>query len=145
MELIPKNGRFPTKTGGLESLKLYPERTAESFPRRAFNTSMEVGVTVQVEDLIYGGTRWTVCNSYFTFVARSKSGDKVKLEPSVPFTMEEKFQYSMANERRRMRLEYSSSLEALTAQMVDETKGSPVDTPEAELSTGVKASATMVR
>ena len=77
---------------------------------RAF-TSMEreVGVGVKVEDLLSGQVK-SVCEVFFTFVALNANNHKVRLQPVVPFTEDEKLQYALATERRRMRLQYPSSL-----------------------------------
>jgi len=79
---------------------------------RAFNTSMEVGVKVQVEDLLRGKVE-KVCEAFFTFVALDEDNRKQQLTPVVPFTEEEKSQYALANERRRMRIQYPVNLKEL--------------------------------
>ncbi|KAM9439316.1 acyl-coenzyme A thioesterase 11 isoform 1-T1 [Clarias gariepinus] len=70
---------------------------------RAFNTSMEVGIVVSCEDL-YSNCHWKVCQAFATFVARRTGNDKVHLKQLVPYTHREKLEYSVAAERRRMRL-----------------------------------------
>lgn len=80
---------------------------------RAFNTSMEVGVSVHVEDL-QSGDRKNVCQAFFTFVALDENNHKQQLTPVVPFTVEEKSQYVLAMERRRMRMQYSFNLKELS-------------------------------
>ena len=80
---------------------------------RAFNTSMEVGVSVQVEDL-RSGEKKSVCQACFTFVAVDETNHKQQLNPIVPFTVEEKLQYALANERRRMRMQYPVDLKELS-------------------------------
>ncbi|KAJ6662562.1 hypothetical protein lerEdw1_011699, partial [Lerista edwardsae] len=77
---------------------------------RAFNSSMEVGVQVSYEDLC-NGEQWNVCKAYATFVAQGKS--KIKLKPLVPQTEEEKTEYSIAAERRRMRLAHTDTIKGL--------------------------------
>ena len=79
---------------------------------RAFNTSMEVGVSVKVEDLLSGEIQ-NVCEAFFTFVALDKNNQKQQLIPVVPFTEEEKSQYALANERRRMRIQYPTNVKEL--------------------------------
>lgn len=79
---------------------------------RAFHTSMEVGVSIRVEDLLSGEIK-NVCNAFFTFVALDKNHQKQQLTPVVPFTEEEKSQYTLANERRRMRIQYPVNLREL--------------------------------
>lgn len=47
---------------------------------RAWATSMEVGVTVAIEDVL-SGTKTHVCSAYFTFVALKPDKSKAKLPP----------------------------------------------------------------
>uniref|UniRef100_A0A3Q3XB91 HotDog ACOT-type domain-containing protein n=1 Tax=Mola mola TaxID=94237 RepID=A0A3Q3XB91_MOLML len=71
---------------------------------RAFNTSMEVGIQVSCEDL-FSERHWKVCHAYATFVTqRTKTGEKVVLKPTVPQTQKEQVEYSLAAERRRVRM-----------------------------------------
>ncbi|XP_032073969.1 acyl-coenzyme A thioesterase 11 isoform X1 [Thamnophis elegans] len=78
---------------------------------RAFNTSMEVGVQVSCED-ICKDEQWIVCKAYATFVTQGKS-TKIKLKPLDPQTEEEKTEYSIAAERRRMRLAHTDTIKNL--------------------------------
>ncbi|CAH2311213.1 acyl-coenzyme A thioesterase 11 [Pelobates cultripes] len=77
---------------------------------RAFNSSMEVGIQVTSEDLC-SGKEWNVCQAYATFVAQGK--EKVKLKPVVPVSDKEKLEYSLAAERRRMRLVHTDNIKEL--------------------------------
>ncbi|XP_074506161.1 acyl-coenzyme A thioesterase 11-like [Sebastes fasciatus] len=71
---------------------------------RAFNTSMEVGIQVRCEDL-FSDRHWRVCHAYATFVTqRTSTGKKVTLKPVVPHTEKEQVEYSVAAERRRVRM-----------------------------------------
>ncbi|XP_019122305.1 acyl-coenzyme A thioesterase 11 [Larimichthys crocea] len=71
---------------------------------RAFNTSMEVGIQVSCEDL-FSDRQWRVCHAYATFVTqRTSTGQKVVLKPIVPHTQREQVEYSVAAERRRVRM-----------------------------------------
>lgn len=71
---------------------------------RAFNTSMEVGIQVNCEDL-FSDRHWRVCDAYATFVTqRTNTGTKVILKPIVPHTQKEQVEYSVAAERRRVRM-----------------------------------------
>ncbi|KAM3840092.1 acyl-coenzyme A thioesterase 11 [Vipera latastei] len=79
---------------------------------RAFNSSMEVGVQVSCEDLCKG-EQWSVCKAYATFVAQGKPTAKIKLKPLAPQTEEEKIEYSIAAERRRMRLVHTDTIKDL--------------------------------
>ena len=88
---------------------------------RAFNTSMEAGVSVKVEDLLSGEVQ-EVCNAFFTFVALDKNNQKQRLTPVVPSTAEEKLQYALANERRRLRIQYPTNLKELALKQNSETE-----------------------
>ena len=50
---------------------------------RAFNTSMEVGVSVLAEGLISGVKR-SVCSAFFVFVALGPDGKKKQVPPMQP-------------------------------------------------------------
>ena len=88
---------------------------------RAFNTSMEVGVSVKVENLLSGKVQ-EVCNAFFTFVTLDKNNQKQRLPPVVPFTAGEKLQYALANERRRLRIQYPTNLKELALKQNGETE-----------------------
>jgi len=70
---------------------------------RAFSTSMEVGVRVEVENLLTGEIRHT-SSAYLTFVANDSSGCRVAVPPVIPETETEKRRYEEAAERRAYRL-----------------------------------------
>ncbi|XP_045905023.1 acyl-coenzyme A thioesterase 11b isoform X1 [Micropterus dolomieu] len=70
---------------------------------RAFTSSMEVGILVTCEDL-YTDRQWKVCHAFATFVARRTESGKVQLKQVIPRTQMEQMEYSLAAERRRMRL-----------------------------------------
>ncbi|XP_028300549.1 acyl-coenzyme A thioesterase 11b isoform X2 [Gouania willdenowi] len=70
---------------------------------RAFTSSMEVGILVMCEDL-YTSHQWKVCRAFATFVARRTEAGKVQLKQVIPHTQMEQMEYSLAAERRRMRL-----------------------------------------
>ncbi|KAM7410094.1 hypothetical protein PAMA_001512 [Pampus argenteus] len=70
---------------------------------RAFTSSMEVGILVTCEDL-YTDRQWKVCHACATFVARRTEAGKVQLKQVIPLTQMEQMEYSLAAERRRMRL-----------------------------------------
>ncbi|XP_076009466.1 acyl-coenzyme A thioesterase 11b [Genypterus blacodes] len=70
---------------------------------RAFTSSMEVGILVTCEDL-YTGKLWQVCHAFASFVARRTTAGKVQLKQVIPHTQMEQMEYSLAAERRRMRL-----------------------------------------
>lgn len=79
---------------------------------RAFNSSMEVGIQVSCEDL-FEGKEWKVCNAFATFVANRQGTEKIRLKPFEPCTQEEQIEYSIAAERRRMRLAHAETIKAL--------------------------------
>uniref|UniRef100_A0A672QVG2 Acyl-CoA thioesterase 12 n=1 Tax=Sinocyclocheilus grahami TaxID=75366 RepID=A0A672QVG2_SINGR len=71
---------------------------------RAFNTSMEVGIYVTVQEVLSGVTK-RVCVAFSTFVAKPTGTHKVSLKPlDVQGSVEEMLEYSLASERRRLRL-----------------------------------------
>ena len=70
---------------------------------RVFHTSMEVGVRVEVENLITGESRHT-SSAYLTFVALDKEGRRLPIPPVIPETEEELRRYREAEERRAYRL-----------------------------------------
>lgn len=69
---------------------------------RAFNTSMEVGVKVWVENTI-AGTHRHVASAYLTFVAVDSQGRRVPVPALEPVTEEEKHRYEDAGRRRELR------------------------------------------
>ncbi len=69
---------------------------------RAFNTSMEVGVKVWVENTI-AGTHRHVASAYLTFVAVDSQGRRVPVPKVQPETEEEKRRYEDAGRRREIR------------------------------------------
>ncbi|KAM4548738.1 acyl-coenzyme A thioesterase 11b isoform 1-T1 [Odontesthes bonariensis] len=87
---------------------------------RAFTSSMEVGILVTCEDL-YTGKQWNVCHAFATFVARRTEAGKVQLQQVIPHTQMEQMEYSLAAERRRMRLIHAETITDLlsssTAQL----------------------------
>jgi acyl-CoA hydrolase len=70
---------------------------------RVFRTSMEVGVRVEVENLVTGDIQHT-SSAYLTFVALDKSGSRLTISPVIPETEDEKRRYEEAEERRAYRL-----------------------------------------
>ena len=68
------------------------------------NTSMEVGVRVEAEDMI-NGTRRHTNTCYLTFVAIDRNGRPVPIAKVLPETDEQERRYEAAQARRRRRLE----------------------------------------
>ncbi|XP_029310127.1 acyl-coenzyme A thioesterase 11-like isoform X2 [Cottoperca gobio] len=80
---------------------------------RAFNTSMEVDVQVSCEDL-FSDRHSRVCHAFATFVTqRTNTGKKVILKPIVPHTEKEQVEYSVAAERRRVRMVHDDIIKDL--------------------------------
>ena len=74
----------------------------KSSVNRAFNTSMEVGVKVYVENYITGDSRH-VSSAYLTFVAVDPQGRRLQVPPIIPITDEEKQRFEDAGRRREAR------------------------------------------
>jgi acyl-CoA hydrolase len=78
--------------------------TLKASVNHAFNTSMEVGVRVDVEDF-ETGIKLHSNSAYFTFVSINRvTGQKMPVPPVVPQTDEEKRRYEQALKRRNQRL-----------------------------------------
>jgi acyl-CoA hydrolase len=106
-----RHARRSVVTASIDSMTfLHPVRigqlvTLKSSVNRVFRSSMEVGVTVTVEDLRTGEVQHT--NSCFlTFVALDdETGRPVEVPPVIPETEDEKRRYEEAGHRRGLRLE----------------------------------------
>ncbi|XP_072298053.1 acyl-coenzyme A thioesterase 11-like [Eucyclogobius newberryi] len=91
---------------------------------RAFNSSMEVGIYVSCEDLFLD-RHWRVCHAFATFVTqRTKAGQKVMLKPLAPHSHPEQLQYSLAAERRRVRMLHDDIIKDLLSSRAQEPGGS---------------------
>lgn len=89
---------------------------------RAFNTSMEVGIVTSCED-VASGRQWRVCKAFATFVAKKTGCEKVQLKPVTPGTPEERVEYSVAAERRRMRLGHIEAMKDLLSSISEQDGG----------------------
>jgi acyl-CoA hydrolase len=69
---------------------------------RVFNTSMEVGVKVWVENY-HTESNQHVSSAYLTFVAVDATGRRLPVAPVIPETEEEKRRYEDALRRRELR------------------------------------------
>jgi acyl-CoA hydrolase len=76
----------PARVGDLVILR--------SSVNRVFNTSLEVGVKVWVENYI-SNTRHHVSSAYLTFVAVNAQGHRIPVPPVIPETPDEKRRYVM--------------------------------------------------
>lgn len=70
---------------------------------RVFRTSMEIGVRVEVENLLTGDIRHT-SSAYLTFVAVDSKGQRIPIPAVIPETQEQKRRYEEADQRRSYRL-----------------------------------------
>ena len=86
----------PVHVGDLVVLK--------SSVNRVFTTSMEVGVTVWVENYLADESRH-VSSAYLTFVAVDAAGRRLKVAPVIPQTDAQKRRYDDAGRRREIRKE----------------------------------------
>jgi len=77
--------------------------TLEAQVTRAFNTSMEIRISVWAED-IPNNKKFRSNSAFFTFVALDEKGQLVKVPEAVPETDEEKELYEGALRRRQLRL-----------------------------------------
>jgi acyl-CoA hydrolase len=84
----------PVRVGDLVILR--------SSVNRVFNTSMEVGVKVFVENYI-ADTAKHVGSAYLTFVAVDGEGKHLKVAPVIPETDEQRRRYDDAGRRRDIR------------------------------------------
>ena len=86
-----------------KSIKLGDVVTLEAKVTRAFNTSMEIHITVTAES-IPTGEKFKSNEAYYTFVALDRNGTPVKVPQVVPETEDEKKRYDGALRRRQLRL-----------------------------------------
>ncbi len=70
---------------------------------RAFNSSVEIRIDVEAED-IPAGKKVASHSAYFTFVAVDKEGNPIEVPEIEPETEEEKAMYEGALRRRQLRL-----------------------------------------
>ena len=70
---------------------------------RAFNSSMEVRIEVEAED-IPSGRKFASNSAFFTFVAVDQSGRPIDVPEAIPETDEDKEFYDGALRRRQLRL-----------------------------------------
>ncbi|UII30512.1 acyl-CoA thioesterase [Fulvivirga ulvae] len=70
---------------------------------RSFNSSMEVHILVEAED-IPGNKKFASNSAFFTFVAVDQSGKPIDVPEAIPETDEEKELYAGALRRRQLRL-----------------------------------------
>uniref|UniRef100_A0A3Q3JZ81 Acyl-coenzyme A thioesterase 11 n=1 Tax=Monopterus albus TaxID=43700 RepID=A0A3Q3JZ81_MONAL len=98
---------------------------------RAFTSSMEVGILVTCEDL-YTDRLWKVCHAFATFVARRTEAGKVQLKQVIPYTQMEQMEYSLAAERRRMRLIHAEIITDLLSSSTSQLDALPAERTRVE-------------
>jgi acyl-CoA hydrolase len=86
-----------------KSIKLGDVVTLEAKVTRAFNTSMEIHITVTAES-IPTGEKFKSNEAYYTFVALDRNGTPVKVPQVVPESDDEKKRFDGALRRRQLRL-----------------------------------------
>ena len=104
-----RHARMPVVTASVDHMSfLHPVKIGQlvrlqASVNRVFRTSMEVGVKVQVEDLMTGDRKHT-SSAYLTFVALDKDGHSTTIPPVIPETDAEKRRFEAAGRRREYRL-----------------------------------------
>ena len=104
-----RHARKPVVTVSIDHMNfLHPVRIGQlvrliASVNRVFRTSMEVGVKVEVEDLITGARKHT-SSAYLTFVALDKDGRPTQIAPVIPESETEKRRFAAAGQRREYRL-----------------------------------------
>lgn len=104
-----RHSRCTVVTASVDHMSfLHPVRIGQlivlrSSVNRAFRTSMEVGVRVEVENLVTGEIKHT-SSAYLTFVAIDSEGRRVPVPPVIPETETERRRYEEAAQRRAYRL-----------------------------------------
>ena len=104
-----RHSRCTVVTASVDHMSfLHPVRIGQlivlrSSVNRAFRTSMEVGVRVEVENLVTGEIKHT-SSAYLTFVAIDSEGRRVPVPPVIPETVTERRRYEEAAQRRAYRL-----------------------------------------
>ena len=105
-----RHARSPVVTASVDHMNfLHPIHIGQlivlhASVNRVFRTSMEVGVRVEVENLIPGDIKHT-SSAYLTFVTIDKHGNRVVIAPVIPETEAEQRRYEEAGLRRAQRLE----------------------------------------
>ncbi len=104
-----RHSRQPVVTASIDQMNfILPVRIGQwvrlrSAVNRVFRSSMEVGVSVFVEDLIRGEMHHT-SSAYLTFVAVDAAGKPMSVAPVIPESDVERRRYEEAGIRREYRL-----------------------------------------
>jgi acyl-CoA hydrolase len=105
-----RHARCPVVTASVDHMSfLHPIHIGQlivlhSSVNRVFRTSMEVGVRVEVENLVTGEIKHT-SSAYLTFVTLDKHGNRVVIPPAIPEAEVEIRRYEEAALRRAVRLQ----------------------------------------
>lgn len=120
-----KQANVPCVTASVDDLQLMKTISLgqvlllKAWINRSFNTSMEVEVSVKTEDTTTMEEKH-ICQAFFTFVTQpDENGKKQLVKPVLPESKKEKTQFRLANERKKMRLEYRASLKRLDESFDD--------------------------
>lgn len=95
-------------------IKLGDVVTIEAQVSRAFNTSMEVRLTVWAQN-IPSGTKIRSNDAFYTFVAIDENSNTLKVPELIPETESEKRYFTEANQRRQLRLVLAGKMKASDA------------------------------
>lgn len=95
-------------------IKLGDVVTIEAQVSRAFNTSMEVRLTVWAQN-IPSGTKIKSNEAFYTFVAIDENSNTLKVPELIPETEDEKLYYTEAIQRRQLRLVLAGKMKAADA------------------------------
>ena len=120
-----RHARAITVTAAMDHLDFVaPVRVGEllilkASVNRAFNTSMEVGVRVMVEDVREQRLRH-VSSAYLTFVAMDREGKRLAVPPVIAETEHQTRRYEDAGRRREMRAGETQRKKAMRAVLGEE-------------------------
>lgn len=98
-------------------IKLGDVITIEAQVSRAFNTSVEVGLTVWAQN-IPSGTKVKSNQAFYTFVALDENSNTIAVPELVPETENEKKIYMEAIQRRQLRLVLAGKMKASDAHEI---------------------------
>jgi acyl-CoA hydrolase len=87
-----------------QPIKLGNIVTFEAQVTRAFNSSMEVHITVSAQNISAGEAAIKTNEAFYTFVAVDQSGRPIEVSPIIAETDEEKQLFDSALRRRQLRL-----------------------------------------
>ncbi|XP_074063835.1 acetyl-coenzyme A thioesterase isoform X2 [Macrotis lagotis] len=79
---------------------------------RAFNTSMEIGIKVILQDTLTRIQK-LISVAFSTFVAKPVGEEKVRLKPVTLLTEQDRVEHDLASERRKVRLQQEDTFQSL--------------------------------